>query len=239
MSVLTDILINLAASVLFFILGYLTNKMINVLSLKRNFGRFWNKFLHDPTMIVIPSLPKESMENKIPLYYTELKIGSLIDEILRKFNKDTFIQEEKFASDKLMNYNLILIGSPSTNKLINEIFKDTTIPIDFEGKKLIYKNKSKYETIYDEEKNIIEDYGVIIFDTNYYNRNFNMIIIAGNTPIGTYNAAKVVSKIKYTRKILKYKFSNEYILIVKTKVIDNFMAEPEIILIEQFRENIS
>lgn len=238
MTVVTDILINLTASVLFFFLGYLSNKFFNVLNLKRNFGRFWNKFIKDPTMIVIPTLTKEIVDEKIPLLYSELKIGSIIDEILRKFNKNVFMQEEKFAVDKLMNYSLILIGSPLTNKLIKEIFDDTTIPVDFKDRKLIYNGKYEYETKYDEENNIIEDYGIIIFDTNYYNSNFNMIIIAGNTPIGTYNAAKIVSRTKYIRKILKNKFPNEFIVITKTTISDNFMNEPEIILTETFRENI-
>jgi len=238
MTVVTDILINLTASVLFFFLGYLSNKFFSVLNLKRNFGRFWNKFINDPTMIVIPTLTKEIVNEKIPMLYSEMKIGSIIDEILRKFNKNVFLQEEKFAIDKLMNYNLILIGSPSSNELIKEIFNDTTIPIDFKDRKLIYNGKYEYETKYDEENNIIEDYGIIIFDTNYYNNNFNMIIIAGNTAIGTYNAAKVISRIKYIRKILKNKFPNEFIVLTKTTITDNFMNEPEIILTETYRENI-
>ena len=238
MSVLSDMLINLAASILFFILGYLSNKAITILNLKRNFGRFWDKFVKEPTMIVIPTLPKEKSEKKIPLLYSELKIGSIIDEVLRKFNREIFLQEEKFAIDKLMNYNLILIGTPITNKLIREIFEDTTIPIDFKDKKLIYNEKYEYETKYDEENNIVEDYGIIILDSNYYNSNYNMVIIAGNTPIGTYNAAKVVSRTKYIRKILKNKFTNEYIIITKTTIQDNFMNEPEIILVETFKETV-
>lgn len=92
-------------------------------------------------MIVIPTLTKEIVNEKIPMLYSEMKIGSIIDEILRKFNKNVFLQEEKFAIDKLMNYNLILIGSPSSNELIKEIFNDTTIPIDFKDRKLIYNGK--------------------------------------------------------------------------------------------------
>lgn len=239
MPVVTDILINVAASLIFFVIGYLTNKTVTVLSLKRIFGRFWQRFFNDSTLIIVPTLTKNASDiTTISLLYSELKIGSMIDEILRKFNKNIILQEEKFAVDKLMNYNLILIGSPSTNKLIKEIFEDITIPIDFKDNKLIYKKEKEFETIYDEENLIVEDYGVIILDTNYYNPIYNMVIIAGNTPIGTYNAAKVISKTKSLRRILKYKYSNNFLIFIKTKIIDNFMSDPEIILVESFKDHI-
>ncbi|MFW9924920.1 MAG: rhodanese-like domain-containing protein [Candidatus Thorarchaeota archaeon] len=226
-SIIVDLIINIAASVIFFIVGYISSKMLNITT-SIILTRFWKKFLSSPSIIIVPTLPKEYKENITNPNINDLKIGSIIDDILSKINKDILIQEEQFSQDKIMTHNIILVGSPKTNRLTKEIFDDFTIPIDFKDDKIIFKNK-EYPSRINEIGEIVEDYGIIIYDNNYYNDMRQMVIIAGNTAIGTYNAAKVISKTKYLRKIVKSKFENDYIVLVKTTVDDYMINDPEII----------
>ncbi|NHJ88041.1 MAG: hypothetical protein FK734_21430 [Asgard group archaeon] len=227
MATLYDIFINVIASIIFFIMGYISNKLINVLTISIGLKRCWKDFLDASTMIVVPTLPKGYKEIAPEFAINDLKIGSLIDAKLAKITKNVTIHEVKFALDKIVDQNIILVGSPLTNNLTKEIFDDVTLPVDFVDNAIKFKD-TIYQTIYDKENHVKEDYGIIINHKNYYNPYRRMLIIAGNTDFSTYNTAKVVTIHKFLRKLRKMKLIKDFIAVYKTTIVDGVIMDPEL-----------
>ena len=233
-NILSDIAINIIAAILFFILGFAGSKLWRVIKISRPIAEFWRYFTTTPTVIIVPTIPEKYKEESLEDGMSDLKAGSKIDGVLSKINEKIFMQEVKFATDKLINHNIILIGGPITNaitkevmtkKIISYTFSDHTIQHRQKGLRFIPKSNANGQ--------LLEDYGMIIRVHNYINPNKYILIIAGCYGYGTMIATEAITDPKILRKILRSKISDECVIIVKSKMIDSGYEKPKIVLIEE------
>ncbi|MBI4010295.1 MAG: S-layer protein [Candidatus Aenigmarchaeota archaeon] len=130
-----------------------------------------------------------------------LFLGTFLNDVKPNYKLDTQIRENE------LNGNLIVIGGPKANILIDKI--NDKLPIYFDTKHDFSIVSSLSKSVYPED-----DVGIIVKMKNPFNKSKELLVLSGKRFKGT--RAAIIGLIKYIRKIEGgNKFSNGIARVVK------------------------
>ena len=225
-------IINLLSALIFFLLGVVSKSIFDTIRKKNPVRSFWGECLKSSVNIIVPSGPENYDEFSFHTGYSDLTAAAEIKALLtshHKKPKEIRILEVKHDGNRLKE-NLVLIGGPVTNEITMRIFQDIAVPFSFMGHTLIDNlNSKEYKPKSDTNGQVLEDYGLVLRNVNPYNKQKEIIIIAGCYGHGTYSGAVAVTDYEILRDINRKVKPKSRGILVKSHVIHEIPQKPDLV----------
>lgn len=220
---------SLIISLLLFILGFYSKRIMTFYSNSLTKRKFWRLNNNNGVTVITANTPEDTRINETEFaltgyvmeYMSADKITSHIDRLYKGMT--TSIDMEAYTLDKELRENLVLIGGPITNPKTKKVMERIkNLPYEFRGYALTRKNSEKlYETKFSsDDSSIDEDYGLIVNCQNPYNYEKRVIILAGCRNFGCYiGAEQLVTMKKNDLNLISS--TSDYAIVVKGMVLNH------------------
>lgn len=172
-------------------------KIIRPFLFRKGARQFFNFPPSSEVIMIIPTisnpdfLDTEMIDETTPLesVYVTGNLNSFISRLLGRTGK-LQIDLSIMCSPKTLEENLILIGGPNHNQCTASFLNSFESPLKFEGNKLISKLSGKeYEAVIEGDK-IIEDYTMVISQSNPWNKKKHLVLLAACRGYGAIAASE-------------------------------------------------
>lgn len=223
-----------------FLLGLLSNiasSWISRFNLPRLFPnsrtKFWDPILKDSFVIITPAAEQEHEIKSQVLDF--LGLDELKTVVISKYYQGKYKQTTcDNVSTEWLKRSLLLIAGPIPNTITRHILsqENKSVRYYFEGNDIVDKKKPK-KTIHADPATAGYpqiDYGIISRLRNPYNREKWVVIGSGMYGWGTYAALISLTTKEILDFIHKHAGSNEFQILVKTRVNNRISEEPSLVI---------
>ncbi len=200
-AILIGICIGVIANAIGIFLGYWLRKAKEKIS-ESPLRNFWEPFLNDGGIIVIPPHPKNRSDSPVKngTGYNDCIASGEIRKTLASMGKGKAIEvKEKISDDPL---NLVVIGGPKSNTAFDEVTTQVVSPIGFNGHKIVDTDSGKeYPCNKDDEDDWI--YGLLYLCKKHCNEiDQTIILIAGRHGYDTRKFGEILTTKEYIEAIM-------------------------------------
>jgi len=237
-----DIAVNILASIIIFVCGYIFKSIIELYKL-RPLHMFWKKFTKDSEQVylIFSTTPtfnkdiKEYQKNTVAIAAV-LGMAELIGMFKTNFKQVPIIPypESEFSS-RNVGHNLICMGGPPTNRISHLINEKLHEIVHMKDNHLAIKNGDLYSSVIINDS-IKEDFGFILVTKNPFSAKHYVCWFAGIFAYGTQAAIKACTLRYISETFTHIRKIDSFLVIVKCSVVDDFASEPEIVKVYNFLE---
>lgn len=202
-SSLHDLVINIFAAVITFVAGWSSDR-VRALWRFRSVRRFWKPFVTSDLKIVTSIFGKE--EHYILERSGLVGVGDMwaLDGLRRQLERAGVDRLPIVSSHQLTGLerqgNLILVGGPHSNRVTAEVMR--RLPVTFTYGPEEVHDANIYDSltgevmgcVLDSEGQLALDQGILIRAVNPFNRDRNVIILAGSFGYGTNAAVRLLAR---------------------------------------------
>lgn len=227
-----DILTNLAADLIWFVLGGIVTIIARYFYIVFPTKRLWGLYEPEKTIICTAT----TKDNTGIYLRPATGIGQLkaithivtsLNKAYKKFNFKNILSSEEEIKQSIEN-DIILLGGPKNNQITKLFFKN------FDNYNLVLQDDEEDSAIYwqktnkifrgktDENDIVVKDYGIIIKTDNFFStdKNTKILLFSGCHTYGTIAAARYFCE--SVQKKLKWKKKKNYILLISCIVKDGY-----------------
>ena len=229
---LDSFLINIAASVTFVFLGYISNNIYQWLKLS-SFRIIWKPFLNDNIVNVVLTTRPGPLERSTPrISFNEMQAYANINKTLSNINISTIPVSSEMTTKEHLDKNLIILGGPIANKVTENFWPliSKQLPFYFDQEKMtIIAGQREYCPQLDENNILIKDYGIIMRLLNPYNNNKYIVLAMGCHGFSTHGLINMMVEIKSAKKLIKATKNKDFAAIVEFNLQDNIIISDNIL----------
>lgn len=231
MDLIVDFLINIAASIAFFVLGFLASRGYRWWS-DRPFREIWKHILVSKKALVVFTTrtgPKPSSTPRISFF--ETKAFSEVDKLLSRLGYETVPVSGFVSREKVQENNVIMLGSPVANQAVVDVWDEISpeLPYEFhvEGQ-FITRSSFDFHPGYENDL-LVRDYCLIIRRKNPYNCDHGLIISAGCHGFGTYGGIKALTERTTVKQFKKMVGSSDFIALIEVRIKEELITSLKIL----------
>jgi hypothetical protein len=196
-NVLIGICIGVIANAIGIFLGYWLRKAREKIS-ESPLRNFWEPFLSDGGIIVIPPYPKNRSDFSVKsgTGYNDCIASGEIRKTLASLGKGKAIEVKEKVNDE--NLNLVVIGGPKSNPTFCELTKQILPPFEFRGNKIVETDSGKEYPHNEDDWN----YGLLYLCKKHCIRDQTIILIAGCHGADTRKFGEILTTNEYIGAIM-------------------------------------
>jgi hypothetical protein len=195
-NMVSDFLINIAASAAFFILGVSSTFLYKLYKL-RHLKDLWRVFLKDKSInVILSTRPGPHARSTPRVSLNEMQGFVILSQLLGRLNVAVKPVDSMVRLSELADSDLIVLGGPSANNIAAEIWHRISDRIPFAldiPLQAIRVGSRCYEPIIDQGGHITKDFAIIIRGPQPLNPQKQMFLFLGCHGYGTLGAVRIVT----------------------------------------------
>lgn len=241
-----DLGTEIVGAIIVFIAGFLGKKVVGKIKL-RSYRRFWKPFVKDKKTICVLSSRKGPYDwSSSRISFPEVKAYKEGSLLWKSIGLEVKLEESFSLTEEMKQSNLILIGSPVANSVVNTIWNSLSDQHPFNFNKTIqlvntvingqervielneyfinYHDENfipKRDENYESEQKWKEDYGIIARFKHPFNNNKKIILAMGCHGNSTNGSFKTLVNESLTSQIVQKVGKHDFFALVKFRLEDN------------------
>ncbi|MGW6732011.1 hypothetical protein [Streptomyces sp. NPDC055013] len=237
-----DLAINLVASLMAFLIGWLARNLFSYYRNSRPVARLWRISSHTPVTAVVGSDgERKALWESDALAAMNIRL-SLAREL--KIHSIGTVRSSAFSMAAHAEDNVVVIGGPAMNEAW-KIFADRLdAPYEFRivdgGYRIVAREGgASFGKTRGSRVEVEQDHALVIFAWNPFEPRSRLIMMAGCDYLATLAAPAVFSP-DYARKLTRrFDASTSFALVLSVENVDGYMPRPKIVAGEQFAQPTS
>lgn len=227
-----DFMINLLASVVFFVLGYSINSLRKYLKL-RPYRKLWEPFLKESkSLVVVSTRPGPHARSTLRVSFTEMEGYVEVSKLLSELGSNARVVTDEISPDEVRSNNLIILGSPAANRVSDMIWQEISgkLPFVFHlPEQSISIGDRSYIPKEDSEGVLETDYGLIVKSRNPFNQLKSMVIALGCHGLSTYGTMSLMTELESVKGIVKSTQDADFVALVQFQLKGNRIISSKIL----------
>lgn len=226
-----DLSINLLASIIFFILGYLTSFLFKSLT-KRGYRKLFGKFYNNNCTILLSTRRGPNPESTDRVSYSEMEAFSELQKILSDIGITAISENSLKNISDIKTDNIFVLGGQFANSISADFWENiyASLPLKIEpSSRTIHIGTQQFTPVYDAVSSKMTTYSVIMRMNNPFKNNGYIFASIGMNGFGTYGGVKALCDKKSIKIINKVSGKINFIGIVESTFNDKRISSFKII----------
>lgn len=227
-----DFMINLIASVVFFILGYSINSLRKYLKL-RPYRKLWEPFLKEPdSLVVVSTRPGPHVRSTLRVSFTEMEGYVEVNKLLSALGSNIKVTTDEISPDEMRSNNLIILGSPVANRVSEMVWHEISEKLPFVFNlpdQSISIGDRDYVPKEDSEGVLETDYGLIIKGSNPFDHHRSMLIALGCHGMSTYGTMRLMTESESVKDLVKLTQGTDFAVLVQFQLKNKRIVSSKIL----------
>lgn len=214
---LSDIVIGVLSSFLFFVLGYFSKSAYEYYKVSK-WQKIWSPFTKSEMVnVVLSTRPGPHVRSTPRLSMTELNAYVQISETLNKIGVKTTPVSSNLALDDIRGKDLVLLGGPIANDVTSLLWDSVLqrLPYDFNLEKQIIKTTNNtYTPEFDSEGHLLSDYAILLKISDLIDESGCLLLSMGCHGYGTKAGVDMMTIDCYQKAIKMAAKGNDFVAII-------------------------
>lgn len=232
---LIGILASVIASIVFYILGLITNSIIKTMKFS-SFRRIWKPFLSNKECTIILTSRSGELPRSTPkISFTEMLSYTALHEKLSFLGITLIAKNSHIPLDSIKEDNLILLGGSYANEISRHFLSKikTTQPFIIKASDtneyFVKTSTSEYYPELGDDGRLVKDYAVIMRCANPYNTDNSVLIIMGCHGYGTYGGVLMITYKAYAETIVHSIKDRDFVMLVEFELSGNSIIGQKVV----------